>query len=100
MIVHSVATLVMMRAGVVEESTVSMYSIKKLKHQVRTAFGDLEDSFGGEQWRELAALIGVGQCNGTGPVIWAITSSIFFDTLRANGFGAILTTPFSKHMLT
>ena len=40
--------------------------------------------------------MGVGQGNGAGPAIWAVISTIFFDTLRENGFGAILTAPFSK----
>ena len=40
--------------------------------------------------------MGVGQGNGAGPAIWAVISTVFFDTLRDNGFGAILTAPFSK----
>ena len=96
-IIHSFAVLAMRRAGVAESATVCMFeTIQKLKHQVRTAFGDSEDFFGGEEWRELEALMGVGQGNGAGPAIWAIISSIFFDTLRKKGFGAILEAPFSK----
>ena len=73
-----------------ESATVSMFdTIQKLKHQVRTAFGDSEDTFGGELWRDLEPLMGVGQGNGAGPAIWAVISTIF-DTLRENGFGTIL----------
>ena len=96
-IVHSFAALAMKRAGAAESATVSMFStIQDLKHKVRTAFGDSDESFGGEAWRELEALMGVGQGNGAGPAIWAVISTIFFDTLRKNGFGALLLAPFSK----
>ena len=96
-IIHSFASLAMRRAGVAESATVCMFdTIQKLKHQVRTAFGDSEEFFGGEEWRELEALMGVGQGNGAGPAIWAVISSIFFDTLRKKGYGAILEAPFSK----
>ena len=59
-IVHSFATLAMIRAGAPESTTVSMFStIQKLKHKVRTAFGDSEETFGGEEWRELEPLMGL-----------------------------------------
>lgn len=40
--------------------------------------------------------MGIGQGNGAGTVIWAVISTMFFNTLRKNGFGAVLTAPFSK----
>ena len=87
----------MKRAGAAESATVSMFStIQDLKHKVRTAFGDSDESFGGECWREIETLMGVGQGNGAGPAIWAVISTIFFNTLRKNGFGALLSAPFSK----
>ena len=47
-IVHAFAALAMKRAGAVESSIVSIIStIQKLKHKVRTAFGDSDESFGG-----------------------------------------------------
>ena len=51
-------------------------------------------------WRDLEPLFGVGQGNGAGPAIWTIISSIFFDVLKSHGFGAILTAPFSKDILS
>ena len=99
-IVHAFAALAMRRAGVAETATVSMFqTIQNLIHKVRTAFGDSDESFGGEWWRELETLLGVGQGNGAGPAIWAVISSIFFDVLKSQGFGAILTAPFSKEIL-
>ena len=96
-VVHAFAALSMRRAGVAETATVSMFNtIQKLVHRVRTAFGDSEESFGGELWRDLDPLFGVGQGNGAGPAIWTVISSIFFDVLKSHGFGAILTAPFSK----
>ena len=99
-IVHSFAALAMRRAGAAESSTTSMFStIQKLQHKVRTAFGDSEGTFGGEEWREVQALMGVGQGNGAGPAIWAVISTVFFDVLRSNGYGALLTAPFSRREL-
>ena len=40
----------MRRAGVAESVNVCMFdTIQKLKHKVRTAFGNSEESFGGEE---------------------------------------------------
>ena len=71
-------------------------TIQKLKNKVRTAFSDSDESFGGECWRQLETPIGFGQGNRAGPAIWAVISTIFFDTLRENGYGALLSDPFSK----
>ena len=47
-IVHAFASLAMRRAGAAESATVSMFeTLQKLKHKVRTAFGDSDDFF----WR-------------------------------------------------
>lgn len=90
-IVHCFASLAMRRAVVAESAPVSMFStIKKLNNTVMTAFGDSELSFGGEEWRDLEVIsMGVGQGNRAGPAIWVVTSSVLFDVLRGNGYGAI-----------
>lgn len=80
-----------------ESATVSMlFTIQDLKHKVITAFDDLGETFGGEYWRELDALMRVEQENGTVPAIWEIISTMFFDTLRENGFGTFPSAPFGK----
>ena len=56
--------------------------IQKLKYTVRTVFGDSESSFGGEELRELEALMGVGQVNRSGPTILTVIRSVFFDVLK------------------
>ena len=64
-IVHAFLVLTTRSSGVTESVTFSMFdTIQKLKHQVRAAFGDSEEVFGGEEWRELEAFIGLGQENG------------------------------------
>ena len=94
------SALSMKRSGVAGTATVTRFNtIQKLVHRVRTAFGDLDESFGGGLWRELELIFSVGQGNGVGPTIWTIISSIFFDVLKSHGFGAILTAPFSKNFL-
>ena len=69
-IVHSCVTLAIRRASVADLSTISMFAtIQKLKHKVRTVYGGPEDTFGGEEWRELDSLMGVGESNFAGLLI-------------------------------
>ena len=97
-IVHAFVSLDMRRAGAAESSTISMFStIQQLKPRVWTAFGDSQGSFGGEEWREVEALMEVGQGNSVGPAIWVVLSTVFFDILRSNSVGNFLTGPFSRH---
>ena len=96
-IVHSFASMAMQRAGAPTAAIESMFiTIQKLKHTVRTCHGDSETSFGGEDWRELDPLHGVGQGNGAGPAIWAVISTVFFDLLRDKGYGFKMKAPLSK----
>ena len=74
-------------------------TIHKLQHRVKTAFGDSEETFGGDEWSELEALMGVGQGNGAGPAIWAVISTVLFDVLRKNGYCELLQAPFSRRKL-
>lgn len=71
--------------------------IQNLKHNVRTVFGESDETFRSEHWRELELRIGVCQVNGATLAIWAVISTIAFeDTSRNNGFGALLSAPFNK----
>ena len=71
-IVHYFASLSMRRIGAAKSSTASMFStIQKLrKHIVGTAFGYPYLSFGGEKWRNLEVLVGIGHKTGqlSGPL--------------------------------
>ena len=71
-------------------------TISKLKHAVRTVYGDSDQTFGGEHWRYTEPLHGIGQGNGAGPAIWAVVSSVLFDYIRDKGYGAKLRSPLSK----
>ena len=87
----------MQRAEAPAAAVESMFTtIQKLKHIVRTSFGDSDQSFGGEEWRELRQLQGVGQGNGAGPAIWAVISTVFFDLLRDKGYGFKMRAPLSN----
>ena len=74
-------------------------TVRNLKHTVRTCHGESEQSFGGEDWREIDPLHGVGQGNGAGPAIWAVISTVFFDLLRDKGYGFKMNTPLSNQTL-
>ena len=96
-VVHSFASVAMQRAGAPLAAIESMFTtIQKLKHVVRTCHGDSVQSFGGESWREINPLQGVGQGNGAAPAIWAVISSVFFDLLRDKGYGFQMKAPLSK----
>ena len=87
----------MQRAGAPRTAIVSMLTtIRKLRHAVRTAYGDSQHTFGGEDWRHLDPLHGIGQGNGAGPAIWAVVSSVLFDYVRDKGYGAKICSPLSK----
>ena len=87
----------MQRAGAPRTAVESMFgTIRQLQHAVRTSFGDSEETFGGEDWRILNPLHGVGQGNGAGPAIWAVISSVLFDYIRDKGYGMHLRSPLSK----
>ena len=86
-ILHNIAGIAMRRQGVHKNNVVCMFTtIQRLRHTVRTAFGDSTSSFQQEVW--LAPLHGVGQGNGAGPAIWAVVSSPILDLLRKEGCGA------------
>ena len=60
-IVHSFVSMVMQRVGSPTVAVESMFgTIQKLKHVVRTSHGNSEQSFLGEEWRELKQLQGLG----------------------------------------
>ncbi|GFH55416.1 hypothetical protein CTEN210_11892, partial [Chaetoceros tenuissimus] len=87
-IVHSAATLALLRVGVSKTKVFAMFeTIQKMVHRTCTAFGESKGSYGGSSytgWRN--APQGVLQGNAAGPVIWSILSSVIFTILREQGF--------------
>ena len=85
LIVHPSAVLAMKRQGVPESVTTCLFNtLQEAKHQVRTAFGDSDTSFGGD---EVIPMHGICQGNGAGPLIWAVISSPILDVLRNKDLG-------------
>ena len=88
-ILHFAAYIALRRAGLSREATISMLEpIRRLKHVIRTAYGDSEFFYGGEEWERDPS--GICQGNGAGPAIWALVSSPLLDILRKEGYGAKL----------
>jgi hypothetical protein len=88
-IVHTAAALALLRLGISHAKVETMFaSIQRMVHKIRTAFGDSEATYGGEDfsldWRAFPQ--GVLQGNASGPAIWAVLSSVIFDILRKKGF--------------
>lgn len=69
-------------------------TIQKIIHQIRTAFGDLDITYGGDDigdWGNYPKYALHG--NICGSAIWTVLSSVIFDTLHKRGFGANITAP-------
>ena len=88
-VVHSVASLSMRRQGVPPAPIICMFTtIQKLKHYIRTIFGDSELSFGGDLWAVKVSdgpIQGLGQGNGAAPQMWAVVSTPVLEMLRSEG---------------
>jgi hypothetical protein len=87
-IVHAPASLALQRLGVPQRTMISMFdSIQRMRHKVRTSFGDSTLAYGGAQQHSKWKLPpqGVLQGNGSGPAIWAILSSVIFALLKQKG---------------
>ena len=102
-IIHTAASIALQRVGVHPHKLRSMMSsIQRMSHKIRTAFGDSDITYGGdelsEEWSNYPQ--GVLQGNACGPQIWSILSSIIFDILHKRGFGVTFCTSLSKSLFT
>ena len=100
-IVYTAAALALLCICVPHAKIECMFStIQRMVHRVRTAFGDSEGTYGGDDYPDwLAAPQGALQGNASGPAIWTILSSIIFDVLRTRGFSSHFCSSISKHLL-
>jgi hypothetical protein len=99
-IVHSVAKLALLHCGAPEPTVDLMFdAIRRLRHHIRTAFGDSTVSYGGDLKPGDPPKHGVGQGNGTGPAIWAILSTPGLDLLRSQGTSVNLQSALSHETL-
>ena len=97
-ILHFAAYISMRRAGLKKEAVKSMLEpIRKLNHVIRTAYGDSNCTYGGEDWERDPS--GICQGNGAGPAIWALVSSPLLDMLRDAGYGAKLHSAIGEQLL-
>lgn len=88
-ILHFAAYISLRRAGLPRKTVISMLEpIRRMTHKIRTAYGDSEMTYGGEEWERDPH--GILQGNGAGPAIWALVSSPLLELLRIRGFGATL----------
>jgi Reverse transcriptase (RNA-dependent DNA polymerase). len=86
---HTSASLCLQKAGIQKPEITAMFqTIQRMQHQVRTAFGDSQSTYGGDNWKQQWNLPpqGVLQGNGAGPTIWTIISSMLFSILGDNNF--------------
>ena len=87
-IIHSAAAMALLRVGIPHNKINSMFaSIQKMIHKIRTAFGDSDITYGGDNmgaWENFPQ--GVLQGNASGPAIWTILSSVIFEILHKRDF--------------
>lgn len=84
---HSFASLCLQRIGMKKAEVACMFgTLQEMEHRIRTAYGDSQESFGGQRWTQTCSSIYQG--NGAGPIIWATVSSPLLETLKELGFGA------------
>lgn len=90
-----VAYLTMRNFGVpslAAQSTID--TLLRMKHYVRTSYGDSTTYYGGDKWSSKPH--GCGQGNGYGPALWACISSPLLHLLRQQGHGTKIWCPISK----
>jgi len=99
-IVHTAAAIALLRVGIPHTKIKSMFaSIQRMIHRIRTAFGDSEITYGGDdigEWMNYPQ--GVLQGNASGPTIWSVLSSIIFEILHKRGFAIEYCTSISKEL--
>ena len=94
-IVHLAGCTALQQLGAPKAALVSMFiSIQKMKHKVRTSYGDSSGYYGDKRWD--IPPHGTIQGNGASPLIWAAVSSVLFECLKHDSCVAPLTAPISK----
>ena len=84
----------MLKYGIPRAAAQSMCTtIALLEHTIRTAYGDSQLSYGGDEWSRIPH--GICQGNGAGPALWACVSSPLFSILKDQGYGAQYSSPIS-----
>ena len=101
-ILHLAAALALFSIGIPHARIHSMFeSIQKMIHRIRTAFGDSDIMYRGEDigdWVNKPQ--GVLQGNTAGSDIWSALSSVKFKLLHSRGFAENIVTAVSKQVLT
>lgn len=84
-----------------EEARCSVDTICKMKHFIRTIFGDSKQYYGGKKWTENGGSYphGNGQGNRNGPSLWSCISSPLLNLLRAESFGIAFESPISHDIM-
>jgi len=84
-----------------EAAQCSVDTICRMKHYIRTVYGDSNTFYGGDTWLDNNGQYphGNGQGNGNGPSLWSCISSPLLHILRDQNFGIALDSPISKEKL-
>jgi Reverse transcriptase (RNA-dependent DNA polymerase) len=92
-----IASLALARQGTPQSFIEMMFTtIDRMKHHIRTKFGDSEVFYE----RDEAKFHGILQGNGAGPTIWTMVSTPILNNLRDAGFGAKIICPITSHTTT
>jgi len=98
-IAHIVAKLALRKLGASRTGLHSMINtIQRLRHYIRTAFGNSEQTYGQEA-HELPSQ-GILQGNGAGPATWSAICTLIVNAMKEEGFGYQQWTLISKRAVT
>ncbi len=99
-IAHTPAILAALGYGVNGKPAYSMLStFQNCQFFTKTAYGEANQSFGGQEEGYIAKPQGFGQGNGSGPSSWAVVSSRMFEVLHKRKLATSITTPITKQQL-
>ena len=77
------------------------YSIQHMIHRVRTAFGDSDKHYGGEDIVPGENYLqGMVQGNAAGPAMWSLLSSIIFECLHKQGHSTFFCSAISRQLFS
>ena len=97
-VTHVAAYLALRRFGVPKPVLSAMFlTLQKMRHTIRTAFGDSDTSYGGEEWCRPPN--GYGQGNGSAPSGYAALTSPLLDKMRKEGCTFDISCPLSQSVI-
>ena len=96
-IVMMIAYIILRHYGISKEAAKMVTTnMMEMKHRIRTVYGDSDEYYGGDKWKDGIKPHGNGQGNGDGPGLWDGISSECLNSLREEGYGVEMSASISR----